>query len=337
MPELLDPELDLILEATSRSFYLTLKVLPSGIRPQVGLLYLLARTSDTIADSEGGPSDQRLQALEQFNERIQERSTTLPDLSTLARLQSNPDEAKLLDSITSSVDFIKRFPSVDQQRIQRCLDIIISGQSLDLRRFADASDDGIIALAKEEELDDYTYRVAGSVGEFWTHMSLEHLFEADAETKAKLFETGVRFGKALQLINILRDVPEDLRLGRCYLPSEALSEHGLSPRDLLEPGSIDRFRTLFDGYIEKTSAHLDSAVEYIGLLPHGQFRLRGACMMPVLIGQRTLALLRNQNVLDSERRIKVMRPEIKRLRRRTLLALPSVRRSQKLLDSNRNA
>jgi len=60
-------------------------------------------------------------------------------------------------------------------------------------------------------------------------------------------------------------------------------------------------------------------------------------MMPVLIGQRTLALLRNQNVLDSERRIKVMRSEIKRLRRRTLLALPSVRRSQKLLDSNRNA
>ena len=104
MPELLDPELDSILEGTSRSFYLTLKELPSGIRPQVGLLYLLARTSDTIADSEDGPSDQRLQALEQFNERIQERSTTLPDLSTLARLQSNPDEAKLLDSITSSVD-----------------------------------------------------------------------------------------------------------------------------------------------------------------------------------------------------------------------------------------
>ena len=337
MPELLDPELDSILEGTSRSFYLTLKELPSGIRPQVGLLYLLARTSDTIADSEGGPSDQRLQALEQFNERIQERSTTLPDLSTLARLQGNPHEAKLLESITSSVDYINRFPSVDQQRIRHCLNIIISGQSLDLRRFADVSGDAIIALAKEEELDDYTYRVAGSVGEFWTHMSLEHLFEADAETKGQLFKTGVRFGKALQLINILRDVPEDLRLGRCYLPSEALSEHGLSPRDLLESSSIDRFRILFDVYIDKAFVHLDAAVEYISLLPHRQFRLRGACMMPVLIGQQTLALLRNQNVLDSESRIKVMRPEIKRLRSRIILALPSVRRSQKLLDSNRNA
>ena len=97
MPEMLGPDLDSILEGTSRSFYLTLKVLPSRIRPQVGLLYLLARTSDTIADSEGGPTDQRLQVLEQFNERIQERSSTLPDLVALARLQSNPAEAKLLE------------------------------------------------------------------------------------------------------------------------------------------------------------------------------------------------------------------------------------------------
>ncbi|SVA95754.1 uncharacterized protein METZ01_LOCUS148608, partial [marine metagenome] len=52
MADLLDTELDAILEGTSRSFYLSLKELPSGVRSQVGLLYLLARTSDTIADSE---------------------------------------------------------------------------------------------------------------------------------------------------------------------------------------------------------------------------------------------------------------------------------------------
>jgi farnesyl-diphosphate farnesyltransferase len=335
MPEMLGPELDSILEGTSRSFYLTLKALPSRIRSQIGLLYLLARTSDTIADSDEGPTDQRLQSLEQFNACIQERSATLPDLVALARQQRNPAEAKLLESGTSSLECIGRFSSADQQRIRQCLDIIISGQSLDLRRFANASGESIIALSKEGELDDYAYRVAGSVGEFWTRMSLEHLFDSDAQTKAQLFETGVRFGKALQLINILRDIPEDLRLGRCYLPSEALSEHGLSPSDLLESGAIDRFRTLFDVYIDKASSHLDAAVDYIALLPHRQFRLRGACMMPVLIGQRTLRLLRRHNVLDAESRIKVLRPEIKRLRNRTILALPSSRLSQKLLDSNR--
>ena len=224
----------------------------------------------------------------------------------------------------------------EQQRIRQVLDTITSGQMFDLQRFAYATGDTIIPLAREEELDDYTYRVAGCVGKFWTHLSLAHLFEADAATEAQLLETGVRFGKGLQLVNILRDLPADLRMGRCYLPGAVLAEHDLTPRDLLAPETIDRFRAVYDSYLDKAAAHLDAAVEYIGLLPHGQFRLRGSCMMPVLIGQLTLALLRDQNVLDSERRIKVMRPEIKRLRRRTLLALPSVRRSQKLLDSNRN-
>ena len=63
MAELLNPELDAILEGTSRAFYLSLKALPSGVRSQVGLLYLLARTSDTIADSERGSIEDRLAAL----------------------------------------------------------------------------------------------------------------------------------------------------------------------------------------------------------------------------------------------------------------------------------
>jgi len=337
MSKLINQEIDSLLKETSRSFYLTLRALPSGIRPQVSLLYLLARSSDTIADSKGGSTDQRLQALEHYNERIQGGSSTLPDLASLTRLQSNPAEAKLLENAASSVACLEQFSTIDQQRIRQCLDIIISGQSLDLQRFADATDDTIIPLAKEEELDDYTYRVAGSVGEFWTYMSLEHLFEADAAVEARLFETGVRFGKALQLINILRDLPEDLRMGRCYIPSAVLTEHDLEPRDLLEPESIGRFRPVFDGYIDKATAHLDAAVDYIGLLPHSQFRLRGACMLPVLIGQRTLTLLRTQNVLDGENRIKVLRPEIKQLKRKTMLALPSGRRSQRLLDVNRSA
>ena len=60
-----------------------------------------------------------------------------------------------------------------------------------------------MSLNKEEELNDYTYRVAGCVGEFWTQISLNHLFEVHAAKEAQLFENAVLFGKALQLINIL--------------------------------------------------------------------------------------------------------------------------------------
>ena len=49
-----------LLQATLRSFYLTLRVLPAAVRPQIGLAYLLARTTDTIADTELVPLEQRL-------------------------------------------------------------------------------------------------------------------------------------------------------------------------------------------------------------------------------------------------------------------------------------
>ncbi len=337
MSKLINQEIDSLLEETSRSFYLTLRALPSGIRPQIGMLYLLARIADTIADSKEGDTDKLLQTLEQYNERVQGRLSKLPDFASLALLQPNPAEAKLLDSVAAPIACLEEFSTGDQQRIRECLDIIISGQSLDLQRFGHPSEQAAIPLTNVDELDDYTYRVAGSVGEFWTHMSLEHLFKADAETKVQLFETGVRFGKALQLINILRDIPEDLRLGRCYIPSELLDEHGLQVNDLFKPENIDSFRPLFDSLIDKATSHLDAAVEYIGLLPYRQFRLRGACMLPVLIGQRTLTLLRTQNVLDAENRVKVLRPEIKKLKNKVIFALPSRRRSRKLLVSNRDA
>ena len=329
--------IDLLLKESSRSFYLTLKALPPRIRPQIGLGYLLARIADTLADSKGGPTDQRLLALEQFNERIQGRTGVLPNLTTLARFQHDPAEVQLLENAAAPVSYLEQFPDADRLRIRQVLETITGGQMLDLHRFAYATGDTIIPLAREEELDDYTYRVAGCVGEFWTHLSLAHLFEADDATAAQLLETGVRFGKGLQLVNILRDLPADLRTGRCYLPAAVLAEHDLTPRDLLATETIDRFRPVYDSYLDKAAAHLDDAVEYIGLLPYRQFRLRTACMLPVLIGQRTLALLRVQNVLDAENRIKVSRPEIRQLTRQTALAVPSRRRSQKLLDAQRHA
>ena len=334
MVELLGSKLDTILEETSRSFYLSLKVLPPKIRSQVSLLYLLARTSDTIADSEAGEPESRLEALKQYNDHAQGRSDVLPDLSELAQMQTNSSESRLLDCMSETVASIDRFPDSDQLHIRRCLDIIVGGQSLDLERFSHATEGNIVSLVNDNELDDYAYRVAGSVGEFWTRMTLSHLFQTNSETRTALFNNGIRFGKALQMINILRDIPEDLKLGRCSMPSEVMKEHNLTTEDLHDSASMDRFRPMFDEYIGIASQHLGAAAEYIGMLPHGQFRLRGACMMPVLIGQRTLALLLQNNVLDAGNRIKVTRTEIKQMRNRTILALPLAGRSRKLLESH---
>ena len=337
MTGLIQPEIDSLLERTSRSFFITLQALPSKIRGQVGLLYLLARVADTIADSKQGQKDLLLQKLQQYNERAQGHSESLPNLEDLAEIQENISEAELLQNVASVVACLEKFSEGDQRRVRKCLDIIVSGQSLDLQRFGIANEGGVISqLEHDHELDDYAYRVAGSVGEFWTSMTLEHLFSTNAKKEGELFALGIRFGKALQLINILRDIPEDLRFGRCYIPKDSLVEIGLEPNDLLDAENMDRFRPLYNRYIDMATAHMDAAIEYIGMLPYSQFRLRGACMLPILIGQRTLTLLRQQNVLDAEDRVKVLRPEIEELVKKTKRSLLIPGGGRRLLKSNRN-
>ena len=83
---------------------------------------------------------------------------------------------------------------------------------------------------------------------------------------------------------------------------------------------------------DRAEEHLDEAVRYIGLLPHNQYRLRGACMIPVIIGKRTLNLLREQNVLDGKNRVKITRKEIKEIMRNVILSLPFRKMSISLLE-----
>ena len=337
MAKLLDPELDEILEGTSRSFFLSLGKLPSKIRSQVGLLYLLARTSDTIADSEKGSTSDRLALLKQYGGYVQGTEESLPDLSELAAIQRNPAEGRLLEVVESSVACLGRFSDEDQERIRRCLEIIISGQTLDLERFSDADSGNMVSLQDDSELDDYAYRVAGSVGEFWTSVSLGHLFKLGDEDERRMYELSVRFGKALQMINIMRDIPEDLAMGRCYIPAPALSEIGLTPTDLLDQGNIERFMPLYSRYLDLTTSHLEAAIDYIEMLPHSQFRLRGACMLPVLIAYRTLGRLREGNVLDPSDRIKISRDEIKDVLKQVAVAVPFPGSGSKLLNKARTA
>tara|TARA_B100001741_G_C16339559_1_gene498867 strand:- start:263 stop:778 length:516 start_codon:yes stop_codon:yes gene_type:complete len=170
-------------------------------------------------------------------------------------------------------------------------------------------------------------------------MTCNHILKrthSSGPNREQLFALGVRFGKALQMINILRDIPEDLRFGRCYIPVHSLEEIGLEPSDLLQSENMEKFRPLYNRYLDLTDEHLEAATQYIAMLPYSQFRLRAACMLPVLIGQRTVAMLREENVLDSENRVKVSRDEMKNLISKTKRALILPGGSQRLMNSNRN-
>lgn len=311
-----------LLRDVSRSFYLTLRVLPGRIRPQLGLAYLLARTTDTVADTPLVPVEQRLDALTALSEAIQGRDREPLNFGPLARHQAAPAEQVLLETVNASLTLLREMDPEDQQLIRAVLETIAGGQTLDLRRFAGASAANVIALGEAADLDDYTYRVAGCVGEFWTKVCRAHLFPQAAVDEAALLANGVRFGKGLQLVNILRDLPADLRQGRCYLPADGLSALGLKPIDLLEPANEGRLRPMYNMWLERADAHLSSGWTYTNALPRGCARVRLACAWPLLLGRETLKLLRSEPVLDPQRRIKVSRSQVRRIIRRTLLCYP---------------
>jgi farnesyl-diphosphate farnesyltransferase len=328
-----------LLKDVSRSFYLTLSVLPSSIRRQIGLAYLLARTTDTIADTQAIPVEKRLRALKDLRSRIVGKESDPINLGDLAMGQASPAERTLLNQIETSLVMLQNLSRNDRELTRAVLDTIVSGQELDLERFAEVSPPAetslqmaghklerlpkrIIALQNETELDDYTYRVAGCVGEYWTKMCRAHVFpEAHWDERAMLMN-GVRFGKGLQLVNILRDVPEDLRSGRCYLPVDRLADAGLTPQDLLKLTSESKVRPLYNKYLDRAAGHLTAGWIYTNALPWKSWRVRLACAWPILIGMRTIELLRTGKILDPDQRIKITREEVKKIIKRSVFYYP---------------
>jgi farnesyl-diphosphate farnesyltransferase len=307
-----------LLKNVSRSFYLTLRVLPSAVRPQIGLAYLLARATDTVADTEVISVEQRLETLRLLRERISGKSAKPLDV----RLQGHGPEQRLLEHLEHLFRIFATFSAADQLQIRVLLEIITSGQELDLVRFSKATASKIIALNTPEELDDYTYRVAGCVGEFWTHMCRAHLFPNAALDYKFLIENGMRFGKGLQLVNVLRDIPRDLRNGRCYLPAAELAKTGLQPGDLLKPANESRVRPVYDPWLAQAEAYLQAGWAYTNALPRNSPRIRLACAWPILIGMRTIDRLKVKSILDPERRIKVTRGEVRKIIVRSVLLYP---------------
>jgi farnesyl-diphosphate farnesyltransferase len=314
----------------SRSFYLTLRILPSAVRDQIGLAYLLARATDTIADTEAVPIQHRLEALRQLRRRILSTGAGPMPLAELEANQGSESERILLRRINDVLVLLSRQGPEDQALIRQVLETITSGQEMDLARFGSSHEGDITALATAAELDDYTFRVAGCVGDFWTRVCVLHLRPKPRVPEEALVAQGVRFGQGLQLVNILRDIPRDLRQGRCYLPAPELAALGLAPSDLLASRNEPVFRPAYDRWLGRAEEHLQVGWQYVLQLPGSWIRPRLACAWPILIGRQTLAKLRTENVLDPAKRIKISRAEVKRIIRSSILALPFKRAWERL-------
>ncbi|MGH7205030.1 MAG: phytoene/squalene synthase family protein [Nitrospiraceae bacterium] len=313
-----------LLKRVSRLFYTTLVVVPSPVRDQVSLSYLFARVADTIADTDLIDRPQRLRFLHQFTAQFVEDQVCWDEVRAIQTVvipcQTNSAERGLLERLEDCFRLYLNFSPEDRTRVRRLMTTLTSGMEMDLTVFPGDSARHLTALKTMADLDQYTYFVAGCVGEFWTDLMCGHLSSLNQWNVTDMARIGVRFGKGLQLTNILKDLSRDLRRGRCYVPEPMLREAGLAPTDLLKKDVLPAFRPVLKRLVAAAMEHLDQGWLYTMAIPRREVRLRLACMWPILSAGATLRLVSiSTDLLDPLVTLKISRRQVYRIMALTTL------------------
>jgi farnesyl-diphosphate farnesyltransferase len=233
------------------------------------------------------------------------REIVVNQMASFVPLQENAAERTLLRSLADCLEWLEQTGEADRDDVRAVLEKITQGQMLDLHRFDSPAQ--VRALQTAADLDEYTYLVAGCVGEFWTRLCFRHLRDFASLPQDEMLALGRRYGMGLQLINVLRDAGPDLRAGRCYFPDDELGAIDLSAAQILsEP---DRFQPIYQSWMEKAQDGLARGMQYSRAILNR--RVRAATVLPALIGARTLALLRKAGASALHQTIKVPRREVR--------------------------
>ncbi len=288
------------------------------MRAQIGAAYLFARAADTIADTDLIERSRRLNLLNKFKAQFAADRIDFEIIrsiqSALAPHQASAGERALMQRLEECLQVFQAFTPTDQTRIRTLMCTLINGMEMDLTVFPGDSVKDLTALQTMEELDRYTYYVAGCVGEFWTHMVSAHVPSLAHWNVPEMAKIGVRFGKGLQLTNILKDIARDLQRGRCYIPETLLKEAWLTPSDLLNKDNGDRAKTILRRLSGVARDHLDQGWLYTLAIPRRELRLRLACMWPILFAGQTLRrVAESSELLDPCVNVKMPKGQVYRI------------------------
>lgn len=287
-----------VLKGVSRSFYLSLRLLPRPMRHAAGIAYLLARTSDTVADSVVGSAEERIESLLDYLKQVRGEAPRQAFPENMYQGITDNREASLLRSHMEILQALGGLGSEEIKLIDEVLETIIGGQILDIERFGRGRSE-LAALKHPDDLEDYAWRVAGCVGLFWTRLGfLKMGINFSRHSQVELEQWAVEYGKGLQLVNILRDFHADREMGRSYLPVENPMDDAACFSEFL------KWRTVA---LDKVAYGRAYAGKLCGL------RLRLASGLPAAIAEETLKSLNVGNLSALEPRIKISRSRLYRL------------------------
>jgi farnesyl-diphosphate farnesyltransferase len=291
------------LAEVSRTFALTIPVLPPAVRRAVANGYLLCRIADTIEDDPALSSDAKREFAERFIDAVaggSDGSALAADLAPRLAPEIPAAERELVAATEAVLRITHDLPQRQQDALARCVAIMSRGMADFQARETHA---GVATLA---EMDLYCYYVAGVVGEMLTEIFCDYREEIEARRK-ELMPLAVSFGQALQMTNIIKDVWEDRRRGVCWFPREIFAPHGC---DLAAP-DLDVQRAGFARGLEDLIAiargHLRNALRYVELLPADETGIRRFCLWALGMAVMTLRRVQLNPGFKAGQEVKISR------------------------------
>jgi farnesyl-diphosphate farnesyltransferase len=310
-----------ILPGVSRTFALTIPVLPEDLAVVMTNAYLLCRIADTIEDDPGLTSEQKSSFHARFVAVVrgdEAAGAFARELAPLLSARVLPAEHELVRSTATVIRVTRGFSPDEQAALTRCVSIMCRGMPEFQRNKS------LRGLEDLDELAEYCYYVAGVVGEMCTELFCLHCPELMPKREAML-RIAVSFGQGLQMTNILKDIWDDRQAGACWLPRSVFG-NGLYDLERLEswhgePAFRDGLRVL----IGVGHAHLRNALEYTCMIPKRETGIRRFCLWAIGLAVLTLRKIHRNPTFRSGNEVKVSRRTVKATVLTTNLTLMSNR------------
>lgn len=297
-----------MLRKVSRTFALSIELLPYVLRESMTLSYLLLRVSDCLEDHDDIPEEQKPELLRLWARVLDGSEPTEELIRRIAYLNPEDDpEVQAAFQAGHYLELLSELP-VDLQKIivQR-----VQQTSLGMARWQEHGP----FVEDEPAMDDYMHQVAGLVGYLLTEIFAWYSPRI-RNRMDQLLPLSREYGLALQTVNIIRGMRKDYERGWVFVPQSYYEELGLTRDTLFAPENLDKALLVVNRLADKASNHLFKGISYIMAFPRRQHRIRLACMWPLFFAIKTLAISRNNvNVILEE--AKLTRKEVKKIMRDT--------------------
>jgi farnesyl-diphosphate farnesyltransferase len=303
-----------ILPAVSRTFALSIRILPGELGRAVLVAYLLCRIADTVEDEPTLAAERKAALLDLFVAALDAPDPARAADRYVAASQDVGGDAAHV-RLNRHADLVLRefhaLPPVSRGHVRRWVAEMVAG----MRTFALRYPRGI-RIQSLDEYREYCYYVAGTVGYMLTDLWHEHSATIGAARYRQLRERCRAFAEALQTVNILKDVTRDAtHENSIYIPEELLRAHGSSHDTLLRGDGVRQTREALVALGRLAATDLDHAEAYLLMVPRRAIAIRLFCALPLLFACATLRDLRRawHSSSSDPAPVKISRREVKTL------------------------